>query len=388
MRSLPRLRRRRLKPGAWRSPSPASTSPRSRRSPGRGPWPSSTDAASSASASGTSPSCSRRSSPAAVPGRRRPRLPDAGSHAATLVRRRGAAHPAGHPDRAALMGVLYILDEPSIGLHQRDNQRLIETLQRLRDLGNTVIVVEHDEETMERPTGRRHRAGRRRARRARSWRQGTPADDGAPATRSPATTCRAARRSRCPPTAAPGHGKALIVVKGAAENNLKDVDVEFPLGHVRRGHRRVGLGQVDARSTRSSTARWRGAATAPATVPGRHQRITGIEHLDKVIDIDQSPIGRTPRSNPATYTRCSTPSASCSRRCPRRKVARLQAGPLLLQRQGRALRGLRGRRHDEDRDALPARRVRALRGVRRASATTARRCEIATRARTSPRCWR
>ncbi len=153
------------------------------------------------------------------------------------------------------MGVLYILDEPSIGLHQRDNARLIATLERLRDLGNTVIVVEHDEETIRAAdyvvdmgpgAGEHGGDGRRRAARP-------PRSRATPA-RSPARTCRAARGSPCRDAAHAGDAAACRV-EGAREHNLKDIDVELPLGTLIVRDRRLRLGQVDARERRHLRAR-------------------------------------------------------------------------------------------------------------------------------------
>ena len=174
----------------------------------------------------------------------------------------------------------------------------------------------------------------------------------------------AARDRRCPERRRTGNGKS-IDHRGAREHNLKNIDVEHPARHVRRASPASPAPASPRWSTTSSTGAGAAASTAPREQPGAHDAIHGLEHIDKVIDIDQSPIGRTPRSNPATYT-------GAVRRHPRPvrpdaggEGARLRAGPLLVQRQGRPLRGLPGRRHHQDRDALPARRLRAVRGVQR-----------------------
>ncbi|MBM9458938.1 excinuclease ABC subunit UvrA [Nocardioides sp. zg-536] len=202
---------------------------------------------------------------------------------------------------AGLVGVLYVLDEPSIGLHQRDNQKLIETLVRLKDLGNTLIVVEHDEDTirvadwivdigpgagehggqvvhsgsvkglLEHPdslTGQ-YLSGRR--------------EIPVPAVRRPRTVGRA------------------LTVHGAHENNLKDVTVDFPLGVFCAVTGVSGSGKSTLVNDILYTSLAKQIYNA-RTIPGRHRKITGLEHVDKVIHVDQSPIGRTPRSNPATYT--------------------------------------------------------------------------------------
>ncbi|MCO5194885.1 MAG: excinuclease ABC subunit UvrA [Anaerolineae bacterium] len=199
-----------------------------------------------------------------------------------------------------LMGVLYVLDEPSIGLHQRDNARLIRTLQGMRDLGNTVLVVEHDEDTMRHadwlidlgPGAGKH-GGEIVA-------EGTP--DEVAADRQSLTGAYLSRRMGIPvpATRRPGNGNHLVIV-GAAENNLKDVDIDIPLGKMVCITGVSGSGKsslvVETLSKKLYQHFYRSKEA-----PGKHVRFEGLEHLDKVIEIDQSPIGRTPRSNPATYT--------------------------------------------------------------------------------------
>jgi excinuclease ABC subunit A len=204
-----------------------------------------------------------------------------------------------------LMGVLYILDEPSVGLHQRDNRRLIDTLIGMRDLGNTLIVVEHDEETMRSADhiidlgpGAGEHGG---------WVvvAGPLAQILACAESVTGQYLRGERKVPIPGRRRPGNGQALEIV-GAAENNLKQVNVRIPLGEFVCVTGVSGSGKSSlvievlykALSQRIYRTKDR---------PGTHQSIKGIQHLDKVIDIDQSPIGRTPRSNPATYTNMFTP---------------------------------------------------------------------------------
>jgi excinuclease ABC subunit A len=202
---------------------------------------------------------------------------------------------------SGLVGVLYILDEPSIGLHQRDNHRLIETLLRLRDLGNTLIVVEHDEETIRvadhivdiGPGAGEHGGG--------IVAEGK-LDDIIAEPRSITGDYLARRRSiPLPEVRRNGSGQSITIV-GASENNLKGIDVGFPLGKLVAVTGVSGSGKsslVEQILSRSLHAALHGSRAQP----GKHRKLMGVHHIDKVIDIDQSPIGRTPRSNPATYTK-------------------------------------------------------------------------------------
>ncbi len=206
---------------------------------------------------------------------------------------------------AGLVGVLYILDEPSIGLHQRDNRKLISTLKHLRDIGNTLIVVEHDEETMlsadyivDIGPGAGEHGGKIIA-------QGSPEDimnsdesiTGRYLSRKDFIPVKEERR--------PGNGK-FITVKGARENNLKNVDVDIPLGLFTCVTGVSGSGK----SSLINEVLYKGLSTKinkKYMHPGKHDSIEGIENIDKIIRIDQTPIGRTPRSNPATYVGVFTP---------------------------------------------------------------------------------
>jgi excinuclease ABC subunit A len=200
-----------------------------------------------------------------------------------------------------LTGVIYILDEPSIGLHQRDNGKLLATLKRLRDLGNSVIVVEHDEETMEEADwlvdfgpGAGEVGGEIVS-------AGTPKQVMADP-KSLTGAYLSGRQEIEVPDRRRVPGKAKIVVRGAKENNLKDVTVELPMGLFVAVTGVSGAGKSTLINEILYPALSR-ALYDSREVPGAHHAIEGIEHLDKVVDIDQRPIGRTPRSNPATYTK-------------------------------------------------------------------------------------
>ncbi len=201
---------------------------------------------------------------------------------------------------SSLMGVLYILDEPSIGLHQRDNVRLINTLKKLRDLGNTVIVVEHDAETMENADwlldvgpGAGEHGGK-------IITQGTPQQVKKNPKSLTGQYLSGKKVVTCPMKRRQGTGESLEI-KGAEENNLKNIDVKIPLGKMVCVTGVSGSGKSslinDTLAKKLSSIYHRAQS-----IPGKHQEIIGTKYLDKVIDIDQSPIGRTPRSNPATYT--------------------------------------------------------------------------------------
>ncbi len=201
---------------------------------------------------------------------------------------------------SGLVGVLYVLDEPSIGLHQRDNRRLIDTLIRLRNLGNTLIVVEHDEDTIRTadhvvdigPGAGEHGGNIIVSGSVKELLANKQSLTGAYLSGRRSIPVPAIRRT--------GNGKALGV-EGAAENNLRDVSVEFPLGCMVAVTGVSGSGKSSLVNHILSKALARHLYSAK-DVPGRHRKITGLENIDKAIHVDQSPIGRTPRSNPATYT--------------------------------------------------------------------------------------
>jgi excinuclease ABC subunit A len=223
-----------------------------------------------------------------------------------------------------LMGVLYVLDEPSIGLHQRDNARLIRTLKSMRNLGNTVIVVEHDEETTRRADwivdlgpGAGRRGGYIVA-------EGEVDDIIGNKGSLTGDYLSGRKRIAVPETRRAGIGQS-IVVYGARENNLKDIDVEIPLGKFVCITGVSGSGKssflIEILSKRLSQVFYRSK-----DLSGEHDGIDGLEYLDKVIEIDQSPIGRTPRSNPATYTNLFSPIRDLFASLPDSKVRGYKPG--------------------------------------------------------------
>ena len=199
-----------------------------------------------------------------------------------------------------LSGVMYVLDEPSIGLHQRDNDRLIHSLQQMRDLGNTLIVVEHDEDTMRAADyiidvgpGAGEHGGEIMA-------TGTPAEIEENAQSLTGQYLAGKKFIPVPDTRRKGNGQK-ITVSGAAENNLKNIKVDFPLGKFTVVTGVSGSGKSTLVNTILKRA-LKMELNHNSEKPGKYRRITGYENIDKIVDIDQSPIGRTPRSNPATYT--------------------------------------------------------------------------------------
>jgi excinuclease ABC subunit A len=202
---------------------------------------------------------------------------------------------------SGLTGVLYVLDEPSIGLHQRDNNRLLEMLKRLRDLGNTVIVVEHDEDAMRAADfvvdigpGAGLHGGKVIA-------IGTPEAVMKSSESLTGQYLTGFRQIEVPKTRRPGHKGQKVIVTGAEENNLQNVTAEFPLGTFTciTGVSGGGKSSLVIETLYKALAR---RLNGTRVHPGQHEKLSGTEFLDKVVDIDQSPIGRTPRSNPATYT--------------------------------------------------------------------------------------
>jgi excinuclease ABC subunit A len=223
-----------------------------------------------------------------------------------------------------LMGVLYVLDEPSIGLHQRDNARLIKTLKGMRDLGNTVLVVEHDEDTMRAadwlidlgPGAGRHGGEVVSA--------GTP--DFVAGQEESLTGAYLSGRQKIPVPKKRRKGSAeFLEIRGTTENNLKNVDFKIPLGNFVCITGVSGSGKssflIEILSKKLHQHFYKSKV-----LPGRHTAVTGLEHLDKVIEIDQSPIGRTPRSNPATYTNLFNPIRDLFAQLPESKIRGYKPG--------------------------------------------------------------
>jgi excinuclease ABC subunit A len=239
-----------------------------------------------------------------------------------------------------LRGVLYVLDEPSIGLHPRDNERLLQTLTRLRDMGNTVLVVEHDAETIERAdyvVDLGPGAGRLGG-------HVVATGDPRQIARNPNSLTGqylSGVKEISSPAVRRVSGKKKISIVGAREHNLKDINVEIPLGLFTVVTGVSGSGK----STLVNDILFRALAReiyGSGTHAGDHEDLHGAEHIDKVIRIDQSPIGRTPRSNPATYTGLFTPIRDLYAMLPESRERGYKPGPLQLQREGRAMRGLPG----------------------------------------------
>lgn len=225
---------------------------------------------------------------------------------------------------AGLMGVLYVLDEPSIGLHQKDNNKLINTLKKLRDIGNTVIVVEHDEATMKAADwivdigpGAGEHGGHIIA-------EGTPAQIMKNPKSITGDYLSGKKFILSPSKYRKGSGRKLSII-GAEEHNLKNINIDFPLARfiaitgVSGSGKSTLMTDILARALKQKFYRAK-------ELPGKHKEINGLEYIDKVIDIDQSPIGRTPRSNPATYTGAFTPIRELFASLPEAKIRGYKAG--------------------------------------------------------------
>ncbi len=226
---------------------------------------------------------------------------------------------------SGLTGVLYVLDEPSIGLHQRDNERLLGTLQRLKSLGNTVLVVEHDEDAIRQADYLIDMGPRAGVNGGHVIAKGTPAEVAANPASLTGDYLSGRRRIELPPRRRPVDPKRQVTVVGATGHNLKDVTASFPLGTFTCVTGVSGGGKstlVIDTLYKAASRRLMGSGE----VPSAHTRIDGLELLDKIIDIDQSPIGRTPRSNPATYTDLFAPIRDWFAELPESRVRGYKSG--------------------------------------------------------------
>ena len=262
---------------------------------------------------------------------------------------------------SGLMGVLYVCDEPSVGLHPVDDHLLIDTLKRLRDLGNTVIIVEHDEAIMRSADhiidlgpGAGEHGGHVVA-------TGTVEEVSEHPDSITGQYLSSRKKIPLPEERRTGNGGELVV-KGARENNLKDVDLSIPMGML------VCITGVSG-SGKSSLIyevlykRLAQMLYGARDKPGECDAVHGIENIDKVVNIDQSPIGRTPRSNPATYTGAFTPIRELFAAVPEARVRGYAPGRFSFNVKGGPVRGVRRRRLHSDRDAVPPKCHNALRGV-------------------------
>ena len=285
---------------------------------------------------------------------------------------------------SGLTGVLYVLDEPSIGLHQRDNERLLATLRRLKALGNTVLVVEHDEDAIRAADHLIDMGPAAGVHGGHVIAQGTP-DEVAAHPDSLTGAYLSGRRGIPLPKRRKADPKRALRVVGARGNNLRDVTASIPLGVFTCVTGVSGGGKstlVIDTLFKAASRRLMGSGEAPAP----HDRLEGLEHLDKIIDIDQSPIGRTPRSNPATYTDLFAPIRDWSPNCPRAAPAATSPAVSASTSRAAAARPARATACSRSRctssptcssPATPA----------RAPATTARRWRSSSAASPSPTCW-
>ncbi len=242
---------------------------------------------------------------------------------------------------SGLTGVLYVLDEPSIGLHQRDNDKLLETLKNLRNIGNTVIVVEHDEDAIrsadyviDMGPGAGEHGGEIVA-------KGTAAEVIAHPDSLTGQYLSGKREIPIPETRRKGHKKKFLTIKGARANNLQDIDASFPLGTLTcvTGVSGSGKSTLTIETLYKAVARQLNKARA---IPGDHDKVGGLQHVDKIVDINQSPIGRTPRSNPATYTGAFTPIREWFAGLPEAKVRGYKPGRFSFNVKGGRCESCRG----------------------------------------------
>ena len=286
---------------------------------------------------------------------------------------------------SGLTGVLYVLDEPSIGLHQRDNERLLGTLRRLKALGNTVLVVEHDEDAIRAADHLIDMGPAAGTLGGHIIAEGTPEEVAANPASLTGDYLSGRKRIEVPSRRRPVNKDRLLRVVGARGNNLQDVTAEFPLGTFTCISGVSGGGK----STLVIDTLWKAASRrlmGSGQVPAPHDRIEGLDQLDKIIDIDQSPIGRTPRSNPATYTDLFAPIRDWFAELPESRARGYKSGRFSFNVKGGRCEACQGdgvlkiEMHflpDVSSPATPA----------RAPATTARRSTSSSAANRSPRCW-
>ena len=265
---------------------------------------------------------------------------------------------------SGLSGVLYVLDEPTIGLHQRDNDLLLATLRRLRDLGNTVIVVEHDEDAIRTADHVVDSAPAPASTAAKSWPKARWRRSSKPRTASPPSTSPAPAKSTSRPSAARATARKSSV-ENARANNLKGVTATLPARHLHLRHRRLRLRQIHPHHRHPPGRRQPRALNGARVLAGAHDKIKGLETLRQ--GHRDRPVADRPHPalEPRHLHRRLHPDPRLVRRPARKPGARLQTRPLQLQRQGRPLRSLPGRRPHQDRNALPPRRLRHLRGMPR-----------------------
>ena len=289
---------------------------------------------------------------------------------------------------SGLTGVLYVLDEPSIGLHQRDNERLLKTLTRLRDLGNTVLVVEHDEDAIRSADYLVDMGPGAGAHGGNVVAQGTPEEVMRNSASLTGQYLSGFRQIPIPKVRRepPAKGGRWLTIKGVRENNLQGRHGQHPARHLHLRHRRIGQRQEYA-DHRDALQGAGAAVKRRARASRRDSELDGVGHLDKIVDIDQSPIGRTPRSNPATYTGAFSPIRDGSRSSPNRPNSATSPADSRSTSRAAAARPARATASSRSRcTSCPTSTSNATSA--RASATIVRPWRSTSAASRSPTCWR